>query len=77
MMTDSAALREKIKASGLKYAFIANQLGLTPYGLSLKIDNVNEFKGSEIAKLCKILNITSLKEKECIFFAKKDDFKST
>ena len=70
-MTDSAALREKIKEKGLKYTYLAEKLGLSQYGLALKIDNKNEFRISEVAMLCEILGITSLKEKERIFFAQK------
>lgn len=55
--------------SGLKKNFIAEQLGLTSYGLKLKTDNVNEFKASEISALCDLLNIKTAKEKESIFFA--------
>lgn len=76
-MTDSAALREKIKERGLKYGYIAKKLGLSYYGLSLKIENKNEFRTSEVALLCEMLNITSLKEKERIFFAQKVERNST
>lgn len=76
-MTDSAALREKIKEKGLKYSFLAKKLGLSAYGLSLKIDNKNEFRTSEVAILCEILGITSLKEKEKLFFAQKVEYDST
>lgn len=68
-MTDTELLTSKIDESGLKRSFIAEKLGLSPYGLSKKINNENEFKGSEIKLLCQILNIKSLKEKEAIFFA--------
>lgn len=68
-MTDTGLLTDKIDESGLKRSFIAEKLGLSPYGLSKKINNESEFKGSEIKLLCQILNIKSLKEKEAIFFA--------
>lgn len=69
MMTDSTALREIIKRKGLKMNYLAEQLGLSDYGFTLKVDGRNEFKTSEVAKLCELLGITSLKEKERIFFA--------
>lgn len=72
-MTDTDALRSLIKSNGIKLIYIAEQLGLSAYGLQLKIDNKTEFKAGEIAKLCEILGITSLREKEQIFFAKKVD----
>lgn len=75
-MTNTDALREKIKESGLKMQYIADNLDLSIYGLSLKISNRNEFKASEIACLCELLNITSLKEKDALFFASDIDLKS-
>ena len=70
-MTDSAALCTLIKEKGLKYKYIAQKLGITPYGLKLKIDNRSEFKASEISCLCEILNIINLSEREQIFFRKE------
>lgn len=72
-MTDTKALREIIDASGLKYKSIAESLGITPFGLQNKIDNVTEFKSSEVKKMCNLLGINSLKKKEDIFFADKVD----
>lgn len=68
-MTDTIALKELIKSSGLKYQFIASELNITYQGLKNKIENVNEFKTGEVDILCKLLSITSLREKEKIFFA--------
>lgn len=76
-MTDSVALKELIKSRGLKLKYVAKQLGLTSYGFSLKLNNRQEFKTSEIVALCKLLDIKSLKEKESLFFKNKDDLKST
>jgi len=72
-MTNTNLLEEKIAASGLMKKHIAEKLGLSPYGLSKKISGQNEFKTGEIQELCKLLNITSLREKETIFFAGKVD----
>lgn len=71
-MTNTAKLRKRIEESGLKYKFIAKSLGLTYLGLQKKINNDSEFKASEIAILCKILNINNLQEKEDIFFNKEE-----
>lgn len=68
-MTNSKLLREIIDEKGYKLKYIAEKLGLSPYGLQLKIDNKQEFKTSEVAVLCDILEITSLNKKEEIFFA--------
>jgi len=72
-MTDTKKLLEVIELSGLKKGFIASKLGITTYGLQKKIENKTQFKAEEIAIMCKILKISSLKEKENIFFAQKVD----
>lgn len=66
-MTNSEQLERAIKKRGLKKNYIAKQLGVSAYGLFLKINNENEFKASEIQKLSFLLNL-SLEEKEQIFF---------
>lgn len=68
-MTNSKLLRELIDEKGYKLKYVAEKLGLSSYGLQLKIDNKQEFKTSEVAVLCDILDITFLKKKEEIFFA--------
>lgn len=76
-MTNSKELLRIISEKGLKLKFVAEFLGLSPYGLSLKINNRNEFKTSEVSALCELLEISDLKEKELIFFNQNDDLKST
>ena len=68
-MTNTALLEEKIRKSGLKKSYIAKAIGLSPYGLTLKIQNSNEFKASEIEKLCLLLGVDDLEERSAIFFA--------
>ena len=72
-MTNTALLEVKIAESGLKKSYIAKSIGLTPYGLTLKIRNINEFKASEIDKICILLGIDSPEERCDIFFASKVD----
>lgn len=67
-MTDSAALRDAIGKSGLKYGKIAAEMGISTYTLQKKIDNITEFKASEIVKLAALLSLSSL-ESSAIFFA--------
>lgn len=76
-MTNTERLKELIKSCGLKMGFIAEKLGLSDYGLAKKINNETEFKASEIDKLCSILQIKSLDDKEAIFFAKQVELNST
>lgn len=66
-MTDTALLNELIDKSGYKRSYIARSIGLSAYGLAKKINNVNEFKTGEINRLCKLLQINSLADKERIF----------
>ena len=72
-MTNTTLLEAKITESGLKKSYIAKSIGLTPYGLTLKIRNINEFKASEIDKICILLGIDSPEERCDIFFASKVD----
>lgn len=76
-MTDSETLKELIKSKGLKLKYVADFLGLTSYGFALKLNNKQEFKTSEVAALCELLEIENLKEKEALFFKSKDDLKSS
>ena len=67
-MTNTTILEDYIQKSGLKRSFIARQIGLkSTYGFSRKVSNKSEFTGTEIAILCKLLNIKA-KDKDAIFF---------
>ena len=75
-MTNTLMLEKIIDDSGLKRNFIATQMGITSYTLSLKINNKKEFKASEIDRLCAILEIDVASRMQ-IFFAPRVDSKST
>jgi hypothetical protein len=70
-MTDTELLERKIKESGKKIGYLAEKVGLSYVGFRNCCNNKAEFKTSHINILCDELRITSLKEKEAIFFAKK------
>ena len=70
-MTDTDKLREIIAKSGLKLEYLARECEITRQALSNKITNRSLFTAKEIAALCEALKITSLEEKEQIFFAKQ------
>lgn len=76
-MTDTQELLKIIEKSGLRKGFIAEKLGLTTYGLQKKVENKSQFKAEEIKTLCEVLKITSLEEKEKIFFADDVDKMTT
>lgn len=69
-MTDTKKLRERINKAGLKLKYVAQELGISPYTLQMKIDNDTEFKVSEVDTLAKMLHLT-LQEKDEIFLLYK------
>ena len=68
-MTNTVLLELLIKKSGLKKGYIAKVLGISRQALNKKIKNESLFTATEISLLCDLLKITSLKEKDKIFFA--------
>ena len=69
-MTNTKLLKEVIEKSGLKVGFIAEFVGISRQSLWNKINNISPFNQYEIDKMCEVLGITSLKQKEAIFFAR-------
>jgi hypothetical protein len=67
-MTNTELLRTVIRASGYRLDYLAGKLNLTYQGFKQKIDNVTEFKASEISILCNVLAIRDPALKEAIFF---------
>lgn len=68
-MTNTLELEIAIKRAGLTKKEIAKKLGISLMGLYKKINNITEFKASEISRLAELLNLTNSEEKEQIFFA--------
>ena len=68
-MTNTKLLEQKIEESGLKKCYLAEKLGLSPAGFRNCVTNKAEFKASHIRALCAELGVTTLEEKEAIFFA--------
>lgn len=68
-MTNEKLLMQKIAESGKKITFLAEKVGLSYAGFRNCVTGKAEFKATHIKILCDELNITSLKEKEDIFFA--------
>jgi predicted transcriptional regulator len=66
-MTNKLELEIAIKRSGLTKRDLAKKIGLSEMGLYKKINNITEFKASEIVAISEILDI---KNKEEIFFKK-------
>lgn len=68
-MTDTTLLEDKIRNSGKKISYLAEKCGLSYAGFRNCVTNKAEWKASHIKVLCKELKISTLKEKEAIFFA--------
>lgn len=75
-MTNTALLIRAIQTTGLKLKFISEKLGICVGTLSNKINNVTEFRASEIACLSEILNLDNAQRDE-IFFAQNGELHST
>lgn len=56
-METTTLLKQKVNDSGYKLSWISEQLGITRYSLTNKLNKITEFKSSEISMLCKILSI--------------------
>lgn len=69
-MTNTDLLKRNIEKSGLKIGFIAEFVGISRQLLWKKINNQSPFNQYEIDKLCEVLKITALRDKEAVFFAK-------
>ena len=69
-MTNTELLEKKILESGKKKTYLAKKCGLSRAGFHNCASNKAEFKTSQVDILCAELGVTSLREKESIFFAK-------
>ena len=70
-MTNTEKLENLIKARGITKKHLAERVGLSYYGLALKLKGASEFKSREIVGLCQELEITDPVEICDIFFGSK------
>ena len=70
-MTDWKTLEDKIEASGIRKGFFYEQVGVTRGRWHYLRSRGKDPTPTEIQKICDTLNITSLREKDSIFFAKE------
>ncbi|EFM22594.1 hypothetical protein HMPREF9166_1836 [Selenomonas sp. oral taxon 149 str. 67H29BP] len=68
-MTDTIEFEIALKRAGLTKKKVAQSLGISEMGLYQKVNNITEFKASEISKLYELLNLSNLAEQQKIFFA--------
>lgn len=67
-MTDTDRLKKAIEDSGIKISRILEKMGIKSYAtLQAKIENRQEFKASEISKLCEILCLDAVQMNEIFF----------
>lgn len=67
-MTDTERLKKLIEDSGMKISGILEKMGIRSYAtLRDKIENKQEFKASEIKKLCEILHMNTEQMNEIFF----------
>jgi hypothetical protein len=69
-MVDTQYLEKVIKESGKKKTYLAEKCGISVQSLRLRINNAYDFTTTQADVLCRELGITSLTEKEKIFFKK-------
>ena len=67
-MTNVELLKEKVRKSGMTHTFIADRLGISRGSWYRKLNGSSQFTAVQIQILCGLLHITSLREKEDIFF---------
>lgn len=67
-LVNTPYLEEKIKKSGKKKSFLAEKIGCSRSYFFRKLNNQVDFELNEVSVLCKELNISTLSEKEKIFF---------
>lgn len=73
-MTNTNLLKGNITAAGYTQEQFAKILGISTQSLNYKLNNVREFKVSEITRICEVLNITN---KDEYFFVRNVDKKAT
>ena len=67
-MTDKNLLYYFVKRAGFKNKDIAEAIGITASGYTLKISNKSDFRQSEIKTICDLLELT-VEERDRVFFA--------
>ncbi len=68
-MTDTFELEKYIRMNGLTKKAVADALGISVQGFLLKLNNITEFKASEISTVSDLLNMDQ-DDIQRIFFVK-------
>lgn len=70
-MTNTKLLDKYIQKSGLSKNRLAASLNISPFAFAKKARNEDEFYSGEIIRLCALLDIRPIDEKEKVFFSSK------
>jgi DNA-binding Xre family transcriptional regulator len=68
-VTNTQLFLKILKEKNMKQKELAAAIGISRQSMSYKINNNREFVPSEIEKICSILGITDLEQRQAIFFA--------
>lgn len=66
-MTNTLEFEIALLRAGLTKANVAKELGLSTMGLYQKMNNLTEFKASEISRLYDLLHLENLEDQQRIF----------
>lgn len=66
-MTNTLEFEIALLRAGLTKANVTKELGLSTMGLYQKINNLTEFKASEISRLYDLLHLEKLEDQQRIF----------
>lgn len=72
-MTNTLEFEIALKRSKLSKRDVATKLNLSLMGLYKKMNNITEFKASELAALYELLNLKTFEDQQKIFFAQNVD----
>ena len=71
-MTNGTLLRDKIDGSGIKYAFLAEKLGMSRQALSQKLASGGDFKAWQMLLIADILHLSD-EDARAIFYPQDVD----
>jgi hypothetical protein len=68
-MTDAVEFKVAMARAGVSYKDIIEELNISRYALSQKINNKSDFRQLELAKLFELLKLDTWEKRQRIFFA--------
>jgi hypothetical protein len=68
-MTNYELLEDRIRRSGKKKEYLAKKCGMSRQSFRNCCQNISEFRTGQVQILCEELGITTLEDRQAIFFA--------